>query len=62
MHGALIALTAMIALSSCKSISPHRSKLIINYSTAVTESWKRQALLNIVKLRYADPPIFIDIR
>ncbi len=62
MHGALIALTAMIALGGCKSIGPHTVEADrIDYSTAVTESWKRQALLNIVKLRYADPPIFIDI-
>jgi hypothetical protein len=52
----------VIALTGCKSIGPDTvARDRYNYSDSISESWKRQTLLNIVKLRYLDPPIFVDV-
>jgi hypothetical protein len=31
------------------------------YSTSLSESWKEETLLNIVKVRYVDLPVFVDV-
>ena len=49
-------------MSGCGSMGPNSvSRDRFDYITAISESWKKQMLLNIVKLRYADVPVFMDI-
>ena len=57
----VVALSAMF-LAGCRSIGPGTvARDRYDYSSSISESWKRQTLLNIVKLRYLDPPIFVDV-
>src|SRR5436190_21842568 len=51
-----------VILVGCKSLGPQTvPRDRSDYASAISESWKRQALLNIVKLRYMEPPIFVDV-
>jgi hypothetical protein len=55
-------LIGTLLLGGCASIGPgsvNRDRH--DYSTALSESWKRQILLNLVKLRYVEPLCFMDV-
>jgi hypothetical protein len=53
---------SLVLVVGCKSIGPGTvPRDRFEYSSSISESWKRQTLLNIVKLRYLDPPIFVDV-
>jgi hypothetical protein len=57
----LVLATAFV-MAACQTIGPgsvQRDRL--NYANAIGDSWKEQALLNIVKLRYFDTPVFLDV-
>lgn len=53
---------AMLYLTGCATIGPQTiARDRFRYTDAISDSWKRQMLLNMVKIRYADAPIFLDV-
>jgi hypothetical protein len=57
----LLRLVAVVSVAGC-SIGPSTmARDRFDYSAAVSESWKRQMLLNVVKIRYGDAPVFLDV-
>ncbi len=52
----------LIVLFGCTSVGPQRLEQDrFNYNAAISDSWRVQSLLNIVKLRYLDWPVFLEV-
>lgn len=60
----LILLDALLGacLVGCSGIGPGTvSRDRFDYTAAISDSWKDQMLLNLVKIRYGDAPVFLDV-
>jgi hypothetical protein len=52
----------LLALAGCASIGPATvARDRFDYVESISDSWKRQMLLNLVKVRYSDAPVFLDV-
>src|ERR1035438_3134474 len=58
----ILALACGLAATGCKHLGPQSIAVDrFDYSPSIGDSWKQQTLLNIVKLRYMDLPVFVDV-
>jgi len=57
-----LAALAMLAVAGCTTIGSRTITVDrFDYGSAIAQSWKEQTLLNIVKIRYVDLPVFVDV-
>jgi hypothetical protein len=62
MKKATSAILLLAGLSGCASIGPATiARDRFDYITAISDSGKSQMLLNLVRLRYGDAPVFLDM-
>jgi hypothetical protein len=58
----LLPVISALVVAGCASIGPKTvPRDRFDYVEAISDSWQRQMLLNLLKVRYADAPVFLDV-
>ncbi len=58
----IIIIGLVLLATGCTTIGPQSvERDRFDYNSAISNSWKEQTLLNIVKIRYADMPLFVEV-
>ncbi|MDN3920206.1 hypothetical protein [Roseateles violae] len=61
-RGSVALLLLGVLLGGCAAVGPTTiARDRVDYLQSISESWKRQVLLNLVKLRYSEAPVFLDV-
>jgi hypothetical protein len=56
------AIIGLLFLTGCPTIGPATvARDRFDYTAAISDSWKQQMLFNLVKIRYGDAPVFLDV-
>lgn len=60
---ACLLMGSLVAMTGCWRIGPEKLAADrLSYTTVIGNSWKEQMLLNLVKIRYGDVPVFMGVQ
>lgn len=60
--GRFVAVVLLLLATSCASVGPKTiPRDQFDYGTAISNAWKEQLLFNVVRLRYVEAPVFVNV-